>query len=226
MARKTRPHRAESPPPIGGKPLRVRKTRPNRAKPKAPISAKPPSLPVVVGVGASAGGLEAFTALLKHLPADTGLAFVLVQHLDPHHESALTHLLASATSMPVTEVKNNQAVRANCVHVIPPNTSMSIERGALKLAARSAKHSPLRSIDTFFESLAMDSRERAIGVVLSGTASDGTLGLEAIKAEGGITFAQDQSAKYDSMPRRAMAAGCVDLVMSPRAIAEELARMA
>lgn len=183
------------------------------------------SLPVV-GIGASAGGLEAFTELLKHLPVDTGLGFVLVQHLDPQHESALTQLLTRATSMPVREVTNNLPVEANHVYVIPPNTTLTIVSRALKLQPRKQGRTPTRSIDSFFESLAQDQRERAIGVILSGTASDGTVGLEAIKGEGGITFAQDDSAKYDSMPRSAVAAGCVDFVLSPADIANELERIA
>jgi two-component system, chemotaxis family, CheB/CheR fusion protein len=180
----------------------------------------------IVGVGASAGGLEAFTELLKHLPLDTGMGFVLVQHLDPQHESALTQLLARATSLPVHEVTNNLRVEANQVYVIPPNTNLDIAEGVLKLRPRKNTRTPHHSIDAFFEALAADQRERAIGVVLSGTASDGTLGLEAIKAEGGITFAQDDSARYDSMPRSAVSAGCVDFVLSPREIAHELARIA
>ena len=180
----------------------------------------------IVGVGASAGGLEAFTQLLKALPLDTGMGFVLVQHLDPEHESALTQILSRATSLPVCDVTNNQAVQPNCVYIIPPDTNLSIAEGMLKLQPRAKTRTPHRPIDAFFESLALAHRERAIGVVLSGTASDGTLGLEAIKAEGGITFAQDDSAKYDSMPRSAVAAGCVDLVLSPPDIAKELARIA
>ena len=180
----------------------------------------------IVGVGASAGGLEAFTALLKHLPADSGLGFVLVQHLDPQHESALTQLLTRASVMPVREVTNNVTVEPNHVYVIPPNRTLSIAQGRLKLAPRDPRRQPTRSIDSFFESLAQDQRERAIGVILSGTATDGTIGLEAIKAEGGITFAQDESAKYDSMPRSAVAAGCVDFVLDPKAIAIELVRIA
>lgn len=160
----------------------------------------------IVGVGASAGGLEAFTDLLKHLPADTGSAFVLVQHLDPQHESALSQLLGRVTPMPVQEVTNNLRVKPNHVYAIPPNRSLIISKGILKLQPRSQNRTPARTIDAFFESLAHDKRERAIGVVLSGTASDGTVGLEAIKAEGGITFAQDASARYDSMPRSAVAA--------------------
>lgn len=186
---------------------------------------QPLSFPIV-GVGASAGGLEAFTQLLKHLPLDTGMGFVLVQHLDPQHESALTHILTRATSMPVQEATNNLRVEANHVYIIPPNTSLGITKGVLKLQPRPPGRMPTRSIDTFFESLAQDQRERAIGVILSGTATDGTLGLEAIKAEGGITFAQDDSARYDSMPRNAVAAGCVDFVLKPEDIANELARIA
>jgi two-component system CheB/CheR fusion protein len=164
--------------------------------------------------------------LLKHLPIDSGLGVVLVQHLDPQHESALTQLLSRATSMPVREITNNLHVEPNHVYVIPPNTTLSIAAGALKLQARKKGRTPSRSIDSFLESLAEDKRERSIGVILSGTASDGTVGLEAIKAEGGITFAQDDSAKYDSMPRSSVAAGCVDFVLSPAGIAKELARIA
>ena len=186
-----------------------------------------PSAPFpIVGIGASAGGLEAFTQLLTALPLDTGMAFVLVQHLDPEHESALTQILSRATSLPVCDVINNQLVQPNNVYVIPPDTDLSIAAGRLKLRPRPKTRTPHRPIDSFFESLALDHHERAIGVVLSGTASDGTLGLEAIKAEGGITFAQDDSAKYNSMPRSAVAAGCVDLVLSPTSIAQELARIA
>ena len=180
----------------------------------------------IVGVGASAGGLEAFTQLLQHLPVDTGMAFVLVQHLDPDHESALTEILARATAMPVREVTDKLAVEPNHVYVIPPDKRLSMARGQLRLEPREQTAGAQRSIDSFLESLAQDRQEQAIGVILSGTASDGTLGLEAIKAEGGITFAQDESAKYDSMPRSAVAAGCVDFVLSPEGIARELARIA
>lgn len=180
----------------------------------------------IVGIGASAGGLEAFTDLLKHLPADTGLGFVLVQHLDPQHESALSQLLARVTPMPVREAKNNLRVEPNHVYAIPPNTSLTIAQGILKLHPRQQNRTPARSIDAFFESLAQDQGERAIGIVLSGTGSDGTIGLEAIKAEGGITLAQDDSARHDSMPRNAVAAGCVDFVLKPEDIAKELVRIA
>ena len=181
---------------------------------------------LIVGVGASAGGLEAFTQLLTHLPLDTGMAFVLVQHLDPDHESALAHILSRATRLPVGEITHNQPLQANHVYIIPRDTNLSVVEGHLKLEPRKRTRTPHRPIDTFFESLAQDQRERAIGVVLSGTASDGTLGLKSIKVEGGFTFAQDDSAKYDSMPRSAVAAGCVDMVLSPADIAKELVRIA
>src|SRR2546428_905702 len=179
----------------------------------------------IVGIGASAGGLEAVTHLLEHLPVDTGVGFVLVQHLDPDHESALAQILARVTSMPVREVANDLRIAPNHVYIIPPNTDMAIAQGVLKLWRRPAGRAPHLSIDFFFGSLAQDQHECAIGVILSGTASDGTLGTEAIKAEGGITFAQDRSARYDSMPRSAIAAGCVDFVLSPETIAQELARI-
>jgi two-component system, chemotaxis family, CheB/CheR fusion protein len=180
----------------------------------------------IAGIGASAGGLEAFTELVKHLPSDTGMSFILVQHLDPAHESALPQILARATSLPVREITDQLAVEPDHIYVIPRDTSLRITDGILRLGPRQKIRVPHRPIDTFFESLAQDRRNRAIGIVLSGTASDGTQGLEAIKAEGGITFAQDNSAKYDSMPRSAVAAGCVDLVLSPAGIAGELTRIA
>jgi len=180
----------------------------------------------IVGVGASAGGLDAFRELLTNLPTDTGMGFVLVQHLDPQHESALTTILQRATPLPLQEVTNNLPVEPNHVYVIPPNTDLSITLGVLTLRPRAKDRTPARSIDGFLEALAEDRHDRAIGVILSGTASDGTLGLEAIKAEGGITFAQDDSAKYESMPRSAVAAGCVDYILSPKGIAKELARIA
>ena len=181
----------------------------------------------IVGVGASAGGLEALRRLLKALPANTGMAFVLVQHLDPEHESMLPRLLSSATEMPVLEVQDGMPMQPNHVYVIPPNTTLEIQENTLHLMARrdgGGRHMP---IDHFFRSLAENEASRAVGVILSGAASDGTLGLKTIKAEGGITFAQDErTAKYDSMPRSAISAGCVDFVLPPEGIARELTRIA
>ena len=180
----------------------------------------------IVGVGASAGGLEAFTQLLKTLGSGTEMAYVLVQHLDPSHESALTDLLARATEMPVRQVTDATPVEPNHVYVIPPNVDMTISQGTLRLTPRTETRGHHMPIDRFLRSLAEDQRSNAIGIILSGTASDGTLGLTAIKAEGGITFAQDEkSAKFDGMPQNAIAAGCVDFVLPPDAIGRELARI-
>jgi len=180
----------------------------------------------IVGVGASAGGLEAFTQLLKTLGSGTEMAYVLVQHLDPSHESALADLLARATEMPVRQVTDATPVEPNHVYVIPPNVDMTISQGTLRLTPRTETRGHHMPIDRFLRSLAEDQRSNAIGIILSGTASDGTLGLAAIKAEGGITFAQDErSAKFDGMPQNAIAAGCVDFVLPPDAIGRELARI-
>lgn len=178
----------------------------------------------IVGVGASAGGLEAFTQLLKALPADTGMAFVLVQHLAPTHPSALAEILSRATTMSVMEVEDESPVKPNHVYVIPPGRSMVIVNGTLQLLPREG-HGLHRPIDQFFRALAEDLGHQAIGVVLSGTASDGTLGLQAIKAEGGITFAQDATAQHEGMPHSAVASGCVDFVLPPLEIAREIVRI-
>src|SRR5262245_5170990 len=180
----------------------------------------------VVGVGASAGGLEAFKRLLMHLPEDTGMGIVLVTHLDPKHESILPELIARTTALPVSEAEDGARVAPNHIYVMPRNTSLVIEGGALRLRPREKWRGLHRPIDAFLRTLAEDQNARAIGVILSGTATDGTLGLEAVKAEGGITFAQDPaSAQYDSMPRSAVAAGCADFVLTPEDIAQELARI-
>ncbi|HJW81744.1 MAG TPA: chemotaxis protein CheB [Acidiferrobacterales bacterium] len=181
----------------------------------------------VVGVGASAGGLEAFTLLLQRLPADTGMAFVLVQHLHPEYESALTEILSRATSMPVAEAADGMAVEPDHIYVIPPNVYLAMLHGILHLLPRISISGQNLPIDHFLRSLAEDQGSKAIGVILSGTASDGVLGLKAIKGEGGITFAQDEkSAKYNGMPHSAITAGCVDFILPPDKIAAELARIA
>jgi two-component system CheB/CheR fusion protein len=181
----------------------------------------------IVAVGASAGGLEAFSDLLRHLAPDTGMGFVLVQHLDPHHTSALPELLARETVMPVHEITDGLAVQPDHIYVIPPNANLAILHGVLHLMPRSQERGQHLAIDYFMRSLAEDHGSKAIGVILSGTASDGVMGLKAIKAEGGITFSQDeQSAKYDGMPHSAIVAGCVDFVLPPQNIATELMRIA
>lgn len=177
----------------------------------------------VVGVGASAGGLEAFTELLRHLPADTGMAFVFIQHLAPRHESMLAHLLSRETAMCVNEVADGAVLSPNQVYVIPPNAAMTISGLTLFLKPRETAGT---AIDGFLRSLAAGQKSRAIAVILSGTGSDGALGVQAIAEEGGVVFVQDTSAKFDGMPRSAIATGCVDFVLPPEAIGAELVRIA
>lgn len=180
----------------------------------------------IVAIGASAGGIEALTELMNHLPVDTGMSFVLVQHLDPKHHSILTELLARKTAMSVAEVSEGMHIEPNHVYVIPPNASMSISDHTLHLGPREESRGLHMSVDHFMRSLAEQEGNRAIGVILSGSGSDGTLGMAEIQAHGGVTFAQDAaSAKYDGMPRSAAAAGSVDYVLPPKGIAKELTRI-
>lgn len=178
----------------------------------------------IVGIGASAGGLDAFAQLLSSVPENTGLAFVLVQHLDPQHESMLAEILARSTKMRVVTVHDGVEVRPNQVYVIPPGTSMELQDSHLTLAQREpGLHLP---IDIFFRSLAQVQGSRAIGVILSGNASDGSLGVRAIKAECGLTFAQDEvTARFGGMPRNAAATGAIDFVLPPADIGRELVRL-
>jgi len=181
----------------------------------------------VVGIGASAGGLEAFSGLLRALPKDPGVALVFVQHLAPRHDSRLPEILARETSLAVVPVTDGMAVERDHVYVIPPAETLEIAGGVLQFTARGETKAHVHyPIDTFFRSLAADQGHQAIGVVLSGTATDGTLGLEEIKAEGGITFAQDDSAAHVGMPHSAVASGCVDFVLPPDGIAREIVRIA
>ncbi|MDB5389044.1 MAG: cheR, partial [Planctomycetaceae bacterium] len=180
----------------------------------------------VVGVGASAGGLEAFTELLKNLPPAPGLALVLVQHLDASHPSLLTEILSRETSLPVAQASDGLRVERNHVYVIPPNMSMTIEKGRLHLHPREGSEIPFMPIDEFFRSLAKDQGRLAVCVVLSGGGTDGTLGLEEVKGEDGVTFVQeDRTARQISMPRSATAGGYADFVLSPKHIASELVRV-
>ena len=181
----------------------------------------------IVGIGASAGGLEAFTQLLETLPVDTGMAFIFVQHLDPSHHSMSSEIFSRNTKMPVHEVENGMCVAPNHVYINPPNFSMTILDGCLSLLPRAETRGQHLTIDFFFQSLALDQKERAVGVVLSGAASDGTQGLKAIKADGGLTIAQDpKTAKYDGMPKSAIASGIIDFILPLDGIAQELARIA
>ncbi|HEX7599296.1 MAG TPA: chemotaxis protein CheB, partial [Polyangia bacterium] len=172
----------------------------------------------IVGIGASAGGLAAFEAFFSGMPADTdpGMAFVLVQHLAPDHKSILTELIQRYTRMKVFEVEDGVVVRPNCAYIIPPGRDMAFLNGTLQLLEPSAPRGQRLPIDFFFRSLAQDQRERAICIVLSGTGSDGTQGVRAIKAEGGMVMAQaPSSAEYDGMPSSAIATGLVDYELLP-----------
>ncbi|HYG17960.1 MAG TPA: CheR family methyltransferase, partial [Ohtaekwangia sp.] len=179
----------------------------------------------IVGIGASAGGIKAFTSLLESLHPDLGMAFVLILHLSPHHKSALAEIMQFKTSMKVQTAKDGMAVLPNNVYVIPPNTFISIKDGRLKFAPRPVMATGDFSVDYFLTTLAAGYKNSAIGIILSGTATDGTLGLKAIKAEGGITFAQDGSAEFNGMPGHAYDAGYVDLRLPPKEIAMELQRL-
>jgi two-component system, chemotaxis family, CheB/CheR fusion protein len=178
----------------------------------------------IVGVGGSAGGFEAASELLQHLPARTGAAFAIIQHLDPHHSSRLASLLGRVTKMPVIEIKKTTTPEPNTVYVQPPDKCLICDDGKLALVKRTQVRN--LAIDHFFESLAESRGSYAIGVILSGTGTDGTAGLRAIKAAGGLTFAQDpDTAKFDAMPRSAIRAGFADAVLAPTEIAREIHRV-
>jgi two-component system, chemotaxis family, CheB/CheR fusion protein len=179
----------------------------------------------VVGIGASAGGLEALTGFLQAMRPDSGVAFVVVSHLDPEHKSVLGEILSRVSAMPVREVEDGMAIVPNSVYVIPPNRDMVIAAGILRLTPRAETRVPQMPVDTFLRSLARDCGNHAIGVILSGTGTDGTLGLKAIKEEGGLAFAQDETARYSGMPRSAVSAGGVDAILPPADIAAELFRI-
>ena len=218
----------------------IKKTKPSRATTKKPLSKKTtsPRSPLrgkvissnlnfpIIGVGASAGGLEAVIQFLKRLPPDSGIAVVVIQHLDPKHESFTSEILGRATAMIVLEAQDGMRLQPDRVYVIPPNHFLSLSNGKLKLSPRKKILGLHLPINFFFSSLAEEVYEHAIGVILSGTASDGTQGLLAIKAQGGITFAQEpHSAKYAGMPQSAISAGAVDFVLTPQGIADEISRI-
>jgi two-component system CheB/CheR fusion protein len=194
------------------------------AKTMTPGAKVPKPFPIV-GIGASAGGLEASKELLKNLRPDLGMAYVFVHHLSPNYDSRLAEILQRETAMPVSVVMNRMPVRPDEVYVIPPDTFMSIEDGHLKLTPREKLDAAYHSIDFFLTTLAPVYQHNAIGVLLSGTATDGTIGFKAIKEAGGITFAQDESARHSQMPVSAQDAGYVDYVLPPYRIAEELAAL-
>lgn len=196
-------------------------TSANTAEPAATANAGIP----VVGIGASAGGLAAFEAFFSGMPVDTdpGMAFVLVQHLAPDHKSILTDLIRRYTRMQVSEVEDGMVVQPNCAYIIPPNRDMAFLNGALQLLEPAAPRGQRLPIDYFFRSLAQDQHERAIGIILSGTGSDGTLGVRAIKGEGGMVMVQNpESTEYDGMPRSALATGLVDYELPPAEMPAQL----
>jgi len=210
-----------------GKPLRAEPPPPSEGhvqEAAEPAPALQKTFPIV-GIGASAGGLGAFEAFFSGMPADTdpGMAFVLVQHLAPDHKSILTDLIRRYTRMQVFEVEDGMVVQPNCAYIIPPNRDMAFLHGTLQLLEPSAPRGQRLPIDFFFRSLAQDQHERAICIVLSGTGSDGTSGVRAIKGEGGMAMAQSPATtEYDGMPRSALATGLVDYELPPAEMPAQL----
>ncbi len=192
--------------------------------PRVPALNRQPSC--VVGIGASAGGLEALQQFLTFLPSNTGMAFVIIQHLAPDHKSLLAEILGKYSALPVTEIQDGMQVEANHVYMIPPKYNVEIHAGTLRLS----EYNPQKinhPIDVFFRSLAMDYENRAVAVILSGTGADGTNGIRSIKEQNGVIIVQSpESAKFDGMPRNAIATGFADLIQKPDAIARELGHIA
>ncbi len=207
-------------PPTDGPPAASEEQLAAELPPKGPVF-------VVVGIGASAGGLEAFIDLLQGLPPDPGLALLFVNHLEPHRKSQLAEILAQVTPLRVREAAEGMAVEANHVYVLPPDYSMALTDGSLTLTPRPLGRAAHVPIDVLFRSLAEVLKSRAVGVLLSGGGTDGTLGCHEIKASGGITFAQDEAtAQQVGMPRSAISEGCIDYVLPPPQIAQQLVRIA
>ncbi len=200
------------------------------SKVKATASTAPAKVPrpsLVVGVGASAGGLEACQKLLRGAAADRGLAFVVVLHLAPAGESHLAEILQKSTAMVVSEVRGNETIEPNRVYVIAPGTSLGVAAGELRPGAPEEPHYRARPIDQFLSALAVDQQEAAVGIVLSGTGTDGGAGLTAIRAAGGLCLVQDpETAEYDGMPRHAIASGAADTVVAPNQMGQMLLRYA
>src|SRR5882672_11136669 len=169
----------------------------------------------VVGLGASAGGLEAFTKLFTALPPDSGMAFILIQHLDPTHESMMVALLGSHTPMKVLQASDGMTIEREHVYVIPPRVYLSIQKGSLHLTAPRERHGARMPLDFFLCSLAEEFGERAVCAILSGTGADGSLGLKAVKEKGGLVIVQDpKEAAYDGMPRNAIKTGDADFILA------------
>ena len=178
----------------------------------------------IVGIGASAGGLDALTKLISALPANGGMAYIIVQHLDPTHKSLMAELLAKHTSMPVAQATNNAIVEADHIYVIPAGNYLSISDGALHLSKPTAPHGARMPVDFLLESMATECGERAVAIILSGTGTDGTLGAEAVRDSGGFVIAQDPAeSEYDGMPQSAVAGGSVSVVLGVAGIPAALA---
>ncbi|PSR53555.1 chemotaxis protein [Adhaeribacter arboris] len=177
----------------------------------------------VVAIGASAGGLEAINEFFDHLPANTDASFVVIQHLSPTHKSLMPELLTKHTTMTIMEARDGLMLQPNCIYLIPNKNTLTIQQGKLRLADKNQSSVPNMAIDTFLHSLATDTGKRSIAVILSGTGSDGTRGLEAIKAAGGVVVVQDPAtAHFDGMPNSAIATGLADAVLAPKKIATYL----
>jgi two-component system CheB/CheR fusion protein len=206
----------------------VNKSKRNKGPENAPVPVTDETPKVnsgfnIVGIGASAGGLEAFEQFFRTIPPDCGMAFVLVSHLDPDHASLLTEILQRTTTMPVVEAQDQIKVAPNCVYVLPPNREMAIFHGALQLSTPEMPRGQRMVIDAFLRSLAEDQGEKAIGIILSGTGTDGTLGLRAIQGAGGITLVQEPgTAKYDGMPVSAIHAGYATYTLPVEKMPEQL----
>ena len=195
--------------------------KPARAKPNGPDKPQP----VVVGMGASAGGLESFKKFFGVMPADSGLAFVLIQHLDPTHESMMVELLSKHTGMQVSQVVKETPIRPNHVYIAPAGKYLAVRNGVLRLSEPAERRGMRMPIDHFFRSLAEDLRERAICIILSGTGTEGTLGLRAVKEQGGMAMVQEpNTASHDGMPRSAVSTGLVDFVIPAEKMPEVLTR--
>jgi len=181
----------------------------------------------IVGIGASAGGLEALSTLFPNLPRDLGLAYVVVQHLSPTYRSMLSQLLGRETPMPVHDIEDGVRPQGNTVYITPPNRNVSLVDGCFRLVEPAREALPKPSVNLFLASLAEAAAETSIGIILSGTGSDGAAGIHAVKAAGGLTFAQDPAtAKYNGMPQAAIDTGCVDWIMPPEKMGEEIAMIA
>jgi two-component system CheB/CheR fusion protein len=197
-----------------------------KKKPAAKNSTEKKAFPVI-GIGASAGGLEALETFFSHMTSDSGMAFVVIQHLAPRHKSILGEILKKDTQMTVLEIQDGMKIEPNQVYLNPPDKDVALSQGAFRLAQPSALTRVRMPIDFCFRSLAEDQREKAVCIILSGTGSDGTLGLEEVKAAGGLTLAQaEDQAKYPFMPRSAIITGQVDYILPVEKMPEELLRYA